>query len=199
MKKIELIWRDILTEALEKREILFSQKDLAIKFDVSTSTVFHALKIPREIGAVEVTGRNFSLIDFEKLLFFWATQRNLKRDISYSTYSPLPIREIEGLMPKVVIPTAYTSYRWRFNETPADYDKVYFYSLSLGEVAERFPKNQGTEPNIFILEADQWLNRYTPTPPLVQLFVDLWNLDQWYAKEFQQALLSRFKETLGSA
>ena len=128
MKKIELIWREILTSALEKRQNFFSQKELAAKFALSTSLVFHALKKPRSLGAVKVETRGFELVDFEKLLFLWATERNLNTDIIYRTYANLPVMEIEGLLPAEAIPTAYTAYRFLFGDTPADYDKVYFYS-----------------------------------------------------------------------
>lgn len=196
MKKIEFIWREILTSALENKQTIFSQKELAGKFGVSTSTVFHALKRPRGIGAVKIGGRGFELTDFEKLLFLWATERNLKKEIIYQTSADLPIMEIEGLMPSNVVPTAYTSYRFLFKETPADYDKVYFYSENIVEVKKRFPPNeQGA--NIFILKADAWLGKYKPPPPLPQIFVDLWNLPEWYAKEYRDACLAKIREKLG--
>lgn len=197
MKKIELIWREILTTALENEQTSFSQKELARKFGLSTSTVFHALKKPRNIGAIKVGGRGFELLDFEKLLFFWATERNFKKDIIYQTYSNLPVMEIEGLMSGDVIPAAYTAYRFLFNEAPADYDKVYFYSQNVQAVKQRFPKVKKNEPNIFILKPDSYLSTYKPFPPLPQIFVDLWNLDQWYAKEYQNGLLEKIRAKIG--
>lgn len=197
MRKIEFIWRDILTSSLEKGKTVFSQKELAGKFDLSTSTVFHALKKPRSIGAVVVGGRKFELLDFEKLLFFWATQRNLRKEIVYKTFASFPIMEIEGLMPGNVIPTAYSAFRFLFGETPADYDKVYFYSDEPFSVAKRFPQDKQGEANIFILKADPYLFKYKIRPPLAQVFVDLWNLPDWYAKEYQNALLEKLRERLG--
>lgn len=198
MKKIELIWREILTAALESHQTYFSQKQLAQKFKLSTSVVFHALKKPRSLGAIKVGGRGFELADFEKLLFLWATERGLKKDVVYQTFADLPILEIEGLMPASVIPTAYTAYRFAFKETPADYDKVYFYAALLSGVKERFPENHRAEPNIFILKPDSWLKNYQPSPPLVQIFVDLWNLSDWYAKEYQTALWEKIKGKMGA-
>jgi len=196
MKKIEFIWREILTTALEKRQTRFSQKELAEKFRLSTSTVFHALKKPRATGAVKINGRGFELLNFEKLLFLWATERNLKNEIIYQTLANLPIMEIEGSMPPGVIPTAYTAYRFLFKDAPADYDKVYFYSDDLTSIKERFPPNK-KEPNIFILKPDSYLKIYRPCPPLPQIFVDLWNLSHWYAKDYQEALLEKINERLG--
>lgn len=197
MKKIELIWREILTMALESHQSYFSQKQLAQNFKLSGSLVFHALKKPRSLGAIKVGGRGFELVDWEKLLFLWATERNLKKDLVYQTFADLPVLEIEGLMPAEVIPTAYTAYRFLFKETPADYDKVYFYTAELSSVKERFPENLKTEPNIFILKTDPWLKSYS-VPPLAQVFVDLWNLADWYAKEYQTALLEKIKEKMGA-
>ena len=174
--------------------------------------VFHALKKPRNLGAIKVGGRGFELLDWEKLLFLWATERNLKKDIIYQTFTDLPVLEIEGLMPASVIPTAYTAYHFLFKETPADYGKVYFYTTELSSVKERFPENSRREPNIFsspepnlfILKPDPWLKNYLPAgrqarlvPPLAQIFVDLWNLSDWYAKEYQTALLEKMKAKIG--
>jgi len=195
MKKIEFIWREVLASSLEERKNRFSQKALAQKFRLSTSTVFQALKKPRLSGTIKVGSRNFELMDFEKLLFIWATERKLSSEISYQTYCDLPILEIEGLMPAEVIPTAYTAYRFLFQETPADYDQVYFYAENDITVKERFPSSK-KEPNIFILKADPYLSQYQPAPPLAQVFVDLWNLPSWYAKEYQNALLVKIKERL---
>ena len=83
MKKLEIIYRDILQSFFTDRSIVFQQKDLAHKFHFSLSTVFHALQDPRRTGAIKVTGRNFVLTDAEKLLVFWATHRRLDRETLY--------------------------------------------------------------------------------------------------------------------
>lgn len=197
MKKIEFIWREVLTAALEDHRVDFEQKELASQFNLSTGTAFHSLKKPRGIGAIEVSGRGFRLVDFEKLLFYWATQRNLKNDLVYETHASLPVMEIEGLMPPKVTPTAYTAYRFIFGDPPADYDQVYFYTRDLAFVKDRFPPQKKKPANIFILKPDPWLDNYQPKPPLVQTFVDLWNLSEWYAKDFQNALLEKMREKLG--
>ena len=87
MKKIEIIWRELLYQAMEKRNRMFMQKDLAAKFSFSTSTVFQALKAPRKMGAVRVTGRNFVLEDPEKLMYHWASVRDLNKDTIFSARS----------------------------------------------------------------------------------------------------------------
>lgn len=189
MKKIEMIWREILFSRLEKGIIEFTQKELAEKFGFSTSTVSLALSSWRQSGAVKVTGRNFRLIDPKKALYHWASQRNLAKDILYQTWVALPIQEIENSLPPQAIYAAYSAYTKRFSEAPADYDVVYFYLSKdvLSEVKKRFPKRKGTA-NLVTLTADQHLSRYGALTTLSQTFVDLWNLPQWFARDFYLAL-----------
>ena len=57
-----------------------------------------------------------------------------------------------------------------------------------------FPKNK-RQPNIFILKPDPYLAKEKKVS-LSQLFVDLWNLSEWYAKDFCQATLLEIKKRL---
>lgn len=182
MKKIELIWREILDEGINNS--VFEQKQLAAKFGFSTSTVFAAIKSLRQIGAVEVTGRNFKITNFEKILMFWATHRNLQKDIIFQTHVDLPVYEIEGLMDNKIIYGGYSAVRHLLNDTPADYDKVYVY----GEI-NRFPKIKGS-PNFFVLKQDKFMKGKTTS--VSQTFVDLWNLSDWFADDYLEALKAKF-------
>lgn len=196
MLKIEYIWRELLNLAIENKETSFSITGLSKKFKLSTSVVSHALNPLRDMGIVEV-GKNLSVIrDSEKLLYFWATRRNLNKDIIYKTYSPGSIFEIESLMPENVIPTAYSACRMFFDINPSDYDKVYFYINDEVEIRARFPENQKKEANIYILKEDEFLRGYQ-TISKAQVFADLWNLREWYAKEFSQKLFEKIKTELG--
>ena len=116
------------------------QKELAQKFHFSLSTVFNSLKTPRKIQAIEAGGRNFILRDPEKLLYLWAVQRNLDKDILYQTRVEKSVLEIEGLMPNSIIYGLYSAFRKRIQTLPADYDKVYVYipEKNLKEIQERF-------------------------------------------------------------
>lgn len=189
MLKTQIIWREILYQNIEKKVKQFTQKELAQRFSCSLNLVFYALKIPRQMKIVEVTGRNFKLINREKFLLFWATHRNLKKDIIYQTCVNLPIKEIEASMPSEIIYGAYSAYTQYFNGAPADYDKIYIYSeeKNLGKLKKRFPLAKGYS-NLTILRADKFLKDYGEITPLCQTFVDLWNVEEWYAQEFLNAL-----------
>lgn len=189
MKKIELIWREILEKSSQNN--IFEQKKLAEHFDFSTSTVHAALAPLRAIGAVMVTGRNFRVTDFEKILMFWATRRNLQKDIIYQTRVNLPVLEIEGLVDNKTIYGAYSAARHLLKTVPAEYDKVYVYgNVSL---AERFPPPAGGQdgvPNFFVLKKDNFLTG--KITPVSQTYVDLWNLPDWYAADFTRSLKEKF-------
>ena len=192
MLKKELIWREILHQAIENKKLEFTQKELANKFGFSLSTVFNALKIPRDSGAVKVTGRNFSVIDAEKFLYLWATRRNLEKDIIYKTYVPENAAKIEGRMPSEIIFGGASAYAAKYKDAPADYAKVYVYAekKNLGEIKKRFYPQKG-EPNLFILKSDAELSIFGQLTPDVQTFVDLWNMKDWYAKDFLNALKNK--------
>lgn len=190
LTKKELIWREILFQALEHKTLQFTQKGLAKKFRVSLSTVFNALKVPRASGAITVRGRGFVIRDAEKFLTIWATFRNLSKDTIYQTHYNGSALEIEGLLPPGTIWTAYSAYRKKFGGSPADYDHVYTYASDLTEIKKRFPSQKG-HVNLTVLKADSLLNRYGALAGWPQLYVDLWNAPEWYAKDFVNALRSK--------
>lgn len=190
MKKIEIIWREILYQTIEKKIFQFTQKDLAGKLDVSTSTIFQALKTPRKMGAVRVTGRFFVIEDAEKLLYHWASVRNLQKDIIFKTRVNLPVLQIEGLMPPDVIFGFYSGARQILAMPPADYGTVYVYIKNLKiieKLKERFVFTKGY-PNLFVLKGDKLLDFYGSKTTIAQTFVDLWNLADWQAKDFTKDL-----------
>jgi hypothetical protein len=192
MTKKELIWREILFQAIENKKFEFTQKYLAEKFGFSLSTVFNALKVPRESGAIKVTGRNFSVIDAEKFLYIWATQRNLEKEIIFKTCVPVPVSKIEGRMPAEIIFGGPSAYVLRYKNAPADYAKVYTYAKEAGleEIKKRFPQTKG-EANLFVLKSDPLLLQFGNITPAVQIFADLWNMKDWYAKDFLNALKNK--------
>lgn len=196
MLKIEYIWRELLDRVVEKQNPDFTMTELAKKFSLSTSVVSHALSPLRNLNIVKINKTSSKVVDWERLLFFWATRRNLKKDIIYSTSSSLPVFDREGLMSPEVIPTAYTAFRYLLNKTPADYDHVYFYANKIEKIIKRFPKSS-RPPNIFILKPDSYLLK-SKKLGLTQLFVDLWNLPEWYSKDFQEEVLLEIRKRLNS-
>ncbi len=187
MQKKEIIWRYILEEARKKPGAAFTQKNIASLFKISTSTVFNAIKIPRQLGAIDVTGRRFFLRDAEKLLMIWATHRNFEKDVVYKTSVAAGAREIEGAMPPDAVFGAYSAYRLKYDEAPADYSAVYAYCDNLEEIKKRFPPKKG-DVNLTVLKKDPFINAFGGTTSDTHTFVDLWNLPQWYAKDYRAAL-----------
>lgn len=190
MRKIETIWHHLLTEALNEGEFRHTQKKLAQQFRYSLSTVHHALHTPTEMGAIRKAGKFFVLQDFKKLLYYWASIRAPRRDLLYETAVNLPIREIEGLAIPGSIYGAYSAAKRFLGEPPADYSKAYFYILpsDLPNFKRRFPPNQKAPANTSALKMLPLMRQYGPTTSLVHTFVDLWNLADWYARDFTQAL-----------
>lgn len=195
MLKIEYIYRELLYKTIEKGIPEFSLTELSGKFRLSTSVVSHALLPLRGLGIIKVGKNISSVVDTERLLYFWATKRNLLKDIIYQAYSPVSVMDRESLMPENVRPTAYSYSRMVLNDTAADYDHIYFYSKDAKSVQKRFPESSKRPPNIFILKEDEFLSTY-PTLPLAQVFADLWNLPEWYAKDYSQSLLNIIKDKI---
>jgi len=192
MQKIETIWHSLLWDALEKREFRHTQKAISEHFGYSLSTVNLAIKEAESVGAIKMSGKFFTVSDVKKLLYFWATHRNLTRDIIYKTWVDEPISEIEGLIPDGAILGCYTAAKNILSEPPADYSKVYFYfdEDKLDIVKKRYPPAKGNN-NLFVLKTYSKQIDYGNITTLPQTFVDLWNLSDWYAKDFLTAMERR--------
>ena len=190
LQKKEIIYRHLLDEYLDKRCSSFTQLELSKRFAVSLSTVSNALIPLREMGIIEVKARSFALRDAKKLLLYFATTRNLAKDQLYATRYDAPVMEIEKLVPADAMFGAFSAYRLTFKDSPADYSEVYVYADpdALKEIKKRFPQKAGP-PNIIVLEADPFISKGKVSRS--QLYVDLWNLKSWYAKEFLDAVEKR--------
>lgn len=191
MKKTETIWHHLLFSALAEKRFKHTQQELAGKFGYSLSTIHHALIIPSQSGAVRKEAKYFVLQDFQKLLYLWASTRRLEKDIIYQTRVSEPVSQIEGLIPPPGIYAAYSAARKILGEPPADYDKIYFYLKKelLPQAQQRFPPPGKKEAsNLFVLEMPEAMPSYGPVTTLPQTFVDLWNLKEWYAKDFLAVL-----------
>lgn len=200
MKKRDLIWREILEGAL-RGQLQFTQEDLAIKLKTSTAVVFNALKQPREVGIIEVRGRFFRLIDFNKFLDLWKVHRHLMRDTVYQAHSDLSVEEIEKRLPKEVVLTGFSAYRQRFKEVPADYDVVTVYKTNqrqLATIKKEFPDSKINLkfPRLIVYDGRELNFSKEENIPLTQLYVDLWNFPKWYAKDYLEALKLKLDDLL---
>jgi hypothetical protein len=190
MIKKEIIWRELLFQTRENKKNKFTQKEIAEKFNISLSTVFHSLKTLRKSKIVRVTGRFFVLENYRKLLYLWASERNLDKDIYYRGYSTKSTSSLEG----VVLPEAtfalYSGFKQAYKQAPADYDHLYFYldPSFLDKAIERMDlREEKNKENVFILKPDDRFSEYSQ-PLLEQIFVDLWNAPEWYSKDFLKYL-----------
>ncbi len=197
MMKIEQIYRELLYQALEQKTRKLTQLGIARKLKVSLSTVNHALKPLREMGAVVVKRRHLIIQDPEKILYYWASARNLRKDILYQTRAEKPVRTLEKEMPAGIVFGAYTAYKYLFDDVPADYSEVYVYSdeQELREIKKRFPENKKT-PNLFVLKKDAMMRTGERTTTIAHTFVDLWNLKEWYARDFIDSQKKRIEKMI---
>ncbi|VVB60147.1 Uncharacterised protein [uncultured archaeon] len=187
MRIIEQIYRELLYQAIEKKRHTFTQLELSKNLRISISVVNYALRPLRAMGAIAVLARGFKVTDIEKILYYWANIRNLQRDIIYSTRVELPVSEIEKLLPSNTVFAAYSAYKFAFKDVPADYSEVYVYSRDISEIKKRFPASRNP-PNLFVLNADKNIQKYGSVTTIGQTFADLWNIKEWYAKDFLKAL-----------
>ncbi len=185
MKRSELIFREILYQSIEKKNRVLTQAELARTLKLSLSVVNKAVKLLEKMGAVEIRQRSLHIIDIKKIWYYWASIRNLQKDIIYSTRVELPVKEIEKQMSDNIIFGAYTAYKFLFKDVPADYSEVYIYGDET--LKERFPPEKGP-PNLFVLKKDEFIEKYGKTTTIANTFVDLWNLKEWYAKEFVKSM-----------
>ncbi|MBI5001837.1 HTH domain-containing protein [Candidatus Woesearchaeota archaeon] len=188
MNKTELVYRELLYWSLEKQTNEFTQAALAKKLHISLSTVNSAVTLLESMGALEIKQRSFHLLDRKKILYYWASIRNLQKDIIYTTRVEKSVIAIEKAMPNDIIFGAYTAYKFLYHDVPADYSEVYVYGDEY--LKKRFPLQKGV-PNLFVLKKDPFMESHGKTTTVAQTFVDLWNLRDWYAKEFIVAMEKR--------
>lgn len=180
----------------------YTQLGLSRELGISLSIVNSTIKSLAGIGAIRINRRSFELISLNRLLLYWATHRVLRKDFIYLARADMAVRDIERNMPDEVAFTGCTAYRFLFEEAPADYSEVYVYASekSLKEIQKRFPKRDDRNPNLFVLKSNSVLEEEIRLHKLQkscvcegQLFVDLWNMNQWYAKEYADALAKRLE------
>jgi|SRR3989344_2006040 len=183
MKRAEEVYREILFQGMEKKRNSLTQSYLSKNLNMSLSMINLSLKPLIKMNAIKINQRSFDVIDKRKILYYWASNRNVEKDIIYRTRAEKPTKRIESEMPADVIYTGYSAYKFKFKDVPADYSEIYVYCNDVKEIEKRFPKND-KNPNLFVLKKDRNNKEIT----IAQIFVDLWNLKEWYAKEFLKAM-----------
>lgn len=199
MKKIETIWHHILLSALSDKRFRHTQQEISQLFGYSLSTVNYALRTVSDIGAIRKESKFFVLENFQKLLYFWASMRNLSKDIVYKGCYPGSMAEIEGLVPDGAIYAAYSAAKKILKEAPADYSAVYCYADRevQKEFCLRFPRLKDKQNiNLIVLKAPAIMTKYGNVTTLPQTFVDVWNLKDWYSRDFITALETRINAIL---
>ena len=188
MKRVERVYCEILEKILQDQTNITTQKQLSKDCDVSIGIVNYALNPLNQMGIIEKRQRSFKIINPKKLLLYWASMRNLTNEIIYTTFLKENTRKIENMMPPCIF-TAYSGYKYRFNDAPADYGEIYVYS-DTELVKKRFPDVKSNINNVFILKRDPYIEKRSKKgiAPLSLIYADLWNLNTWYANEFIKAL-----------
>ena len=158
MRKKEFVYL-YLSNNYIKGKIKFTQKEIAEKLNISLSTVDNALRPLVKMNSIKVGHMGLEIIDFEKIMVYWATIRNINKDIIYKTFCPYRPLRIESSLPSDVIFTGYSGYRILTGDAPADYGEIYVYSNNPKEIEKRFPKKKGPT-NLIVLAYDEHLEMF---------------------------------------
>jgi hypothetical protein len=174
VKKWERLFREILHGFYSRGERFFTQSRLCSSCSISAGAASRMINWLGQIGAIEHRPQGFRVIDPGKILLCWAVKRNLMEGVVYSA-RVTSLDEAEKLLGGKVLFTAHCGYKLAFGEDPG-YDRLFAYGRP-EEVGEILKVTEG-EPNLFLLEWDEHLARLSEggRVPLVQLYVDLWQL-----------------------
>jgi len=195
MRKEERILREILTGIKEGKERFF-QKDISKVCNVSIGLVNKVIKKLEFQGSVQRGGRGFSVIDANKILFYWATKRRIKEEVSEKYYIKSSVENIEKTLPNCVIFTAFSGWRLLTGRVPADYREVYVFVPKGSEEVMRLwlkgnKPSKGPE-NLFIIYTDDEhliKNSKKNIVPVPQIFVDLYSVGGISSKYFLNDIL----------
>lgn len=211
MKKTEIVYRHILEKALYDKDMKFVERDIAKEIGISPNTVSIALAPLERSAAVRIHARHFEITDIQKILIFWAVNRNPYKDAIYKTYISIKNpEEIERRMPDEIAYTNYSAYANIFGNDAADYSEVYIYATeeSLEEIKKRFPYGEFSERaeyyNLTVFKPDKVLeNRIDghklkhSSVSVPQLFADMWNVNEWYSYDFMKRLKDKINGMYG--
>ncbi|MEM7826491.1 MAG: hypothetical protein QW451_02575, partial [Candidatus Aenigmatarchaeota archaeon] len=107
------------------------------------------------MNAIEKKRFGFIAIDLKKILLYWASIRNLEKDIVYQTHLDESIEKIESEVPANSIFTAYSAFKFKFKKIPSEYSEVVVYGKR-EDFKKRFGKeNKKLKPNLIVLNLDE--------------------------------------------
>lgn len=177
LKKIDRILREVLHRFYGGGERFFNQKGLAKTCALSLGTVNPLIARLEQLGAIERKPLGFRLVDPKRALLYWAITRELGKDVTYTTFVPGTVEELEAGLLHSVILTAYSGFRAKLGSMPTDYDQVFIYA-DADEIQRTFKPTSREKRNLFVLKPDEHLQRLSEknVAPLVQIYVDLWQL-----------------------
>ncbi len=194
MNKKEFVYYYILENAL-KGIHKFTQIQIHKSGGLSIGLISKTLNELADLGIVDIHSRFFLLNDIRKLFYFWATHRKLKEDILLEVKLNKSVKEIESNMIPSAVFTAYTAYKLKFNDVPADYSKIIVYvnKEDIKSLKKRFSIDNKTKyadkqgTTLIALLKPAFVKHIS----ISLMFVDLWNLPEWNAYEFLKALERR--------
>ncbi len=179
MMKKERIYRELLW--LAERDRWTTQRTLAKTCGVSLNLVNSVTRELKRVGALEAYPMRLHITDPAKILYAWASQRNLEQDITSRYAIGLPVHEIEKNMSGDVVFTAFSGWRLRAKGAPFDYNKVYAYVSPAAQtlvkrLLELLPRTRG-DANTFVMAVDDphlFMRAEHQVASVAQLFVDIY-------------------------
>jgi len=197
LSKTEAVWRHLLVGAFAaNRRRWPSVTAVADELGFGLSTVHRALSRPVEMGAILISARGLRLVDPARLLLVWAGRRTLRRDVLKEDClaAGAPAIELALAQTGAILGGFGAVVAHLESNTIAGYDTVLVYRepsqpLLKLDLEPAPPGGGGT--NLMVLEADSLLSHYGTVTPLVQAYVDLFNLPGWQAGRFVAALTTR--------
>ncbi|MGQ9787846.1 MAG: hypothetical protein ACUVQM_00815 [Candidatus Hadarchaeaceae archaeon] len=191
MRKIDRVYREILHRFYARGERFFNQKQLSEVCQISLGTINPLINKLEIFGAIERKPQGFRLVDPKRALISWAVTRDLAGDITYTTFVPISLEELEANLLRGSVLTAYSGYRVRFGSLPTEYNQVFVYAEA-EEMQRIFKPTMRKKRNLIVLQPDAHLRRLSGdgAAPVVQLYVDLWQLGK-PASRFVEELESK--------
>lgn len=194
LSKTQQVWRHITSAVIESgRRRWPSVTALADELGMGVSTVHRALLIPVEIGAVAIRPADgLRVLDPGRILLLWAGRRNLRRDVvkRFVVEGSAPAVERRIGNPAAILGGFGAVVARTGGNTIADYQTVLVYG-DPDLIPPQPDQDQDPErtTEVLVLEPDPLLPRYGRVTPLVQAWVDLFNLPDWQADRFVYHLL----------